>query len=301
MDSKDFLESILVGDQDESQHNFNNIMAEKISDALEVRKVELASGIMDEASDIDKLGKKYAKAEKDEAEKQDTYSKKYPGGNKQKEAAKAAFMKRFANEEVEQIVEISRETLKSYVKAANKQKTDITSKPQYQSKPGVGTHIDPRSGYTEKNRVPGKPMSRADSKTWNKRDVGQDIAKQKLNRTSQQVKVKATGEPTLSAKRQASFKFEEVEQVDEVTDTGTSDIQKDLAVHRTNLQKMNMASTEKSKVMTALKTHMQGRRLNMNQSTALLGYLGKAGGLGDVNASVRNKVLKQQSAKKDEV
>ena len=94
------------------------------------------------------------------------------------------------------------------------QKDDIHNKPRYQPKDTGKTHIDPKSGYREKTyKYPS--LSKKDSETWHKRDAGVETAKQKLNRMSQRVKVKATGEPTLSPKRQKSFAFEEVEQTDE--------------------------------------------------------------------------------------
>jgi hypothetical protein len=81
--------------------------------------------------------------------------------------------------------------------------------------------------------------------------------------------------------------------VNEVADADMVDPSKQLAAHRTNLQKMNMAPVEKSRVLSALKNHIAGKRLNIQQNTSLTGYLEKAGGLGGVSTAVRNKALKQ--------
>lgn len=118
-------------------------------------------------------------------------------------------------EEVEQVNELSRDLLKRYSKAAKLDADKIFDKPKYQTKYATGTHIDPKSGYSERNLADRVPLSKKDDIRTDKREVGQEIAKHKLSRVSQQVKVKADNQPTLSAKRQSSFKFEEVEQVDE--------------------------------------------------------------------------------------
>ena len=118
-------------------------------------------------------------------------------------------------EEVEQVNELSRDLLKRYSKAAKLDADKIFDKPKYRTKYATGTHIDPKSGYSERNLADRVPLSKKDDIRTDKREVGQEIAKQKLSRVSQQVKVKADNQPTLSAKRQASFKFEEVEQVTE--------------------------------------------------------------------------------------
>jgi hypothetical protein len=113
-------------------------------------------------------------------------------------------------EEVEQIDELSRGTLKAYVKAANQSINDIHNRNQ--PKPTGKIEIDPKSGHIEKVYTK-KTLSDKDREAWYKRDGNVERAKQKLNRTSQRVKVKATGEPTLSAKRQNN---EQVEQIDEL-------------------------------------------------------------------------------------
>jgi len=111
MNSKELLESIMVEEQDTVNDVFINLMAEKLSDALEVRKVELASEIMiDESAEFEKTAKKYAKAEKEDAEKEYSYGTKIKNTkqeNKRTADMKASFLKRFATEEVEQIDEAS--------------------------------------------------------------------------------------------------------------------------------------------------------------------------------------------------
>jgi hypothetical protein len=88
--------------------------------------------------------------------------------------------------------------------------------------------------------------------------------------------------------------------VDERAETvSENEASQQLAMHRTNLTKMGVASGDKSKVLSAIKSHLAGRKLNTTQSADLLGYLSQAGGLNNVSASVRNKAL--TAAKKDEV
>lgn len=53
MNSKDFLEALVVGEQEEAHSNFNDIMSSKLSDVLEVKKVEIASGLFGEEVDLD--------------------------------------------------------------------------------------------------------------------------------------------------------------------------------------------------------------------------------------------------------
>jgi hypothetical protein len=118
-------------------------------------------------------------------------------------------------EEAAQLVELSRALLQRYAKAAKANVDDILSQKKYQDRRAPGTHIDKRSGYEQENFKSGQPITRKDLRKIDSREGGKWTAKQKLSRVSQQVKVKADNQPTLSAKRQASFKFEEVEQVTE--------------------------------------------------------------------------------------
>lgn len=50
MENQNLVESVLVGDSEGAFESFNSIIAEKLADALEVRKVQIASGIMAEES-----------------------------------------------------------------------------------------------------------------------------------------------------------------------------------------------------------------------------------------------------------
>lgn len=136
--SKELVESIVVDDADAIVESFNAVMAEKIADALEVRRVELASGIMDEAVVVhDKDGNPVGRYKNIETAKLlkptsdgykhsqddrtfDKYSGKYPGGKKQRDADKDDFMKRFAKEEVEQIDEESAHSIVNDLKADGK-------------------------------------------------------------------------------------------------------------------------------------------------------------------------------------
>lgn len=126
-----------------------------------------------------------------------------------------AHKKADVKEEAAQLVELSRALLQRYAKAAKANVDDILSQKKYQNRRAPGTHIDKRSGYEQENFKSGQPITRKDLRKIDSREGGKWTAKQKLSRVSQQVKVKADNQPTLSAKRQASFKFEEVEQVTE--------------------------------------------------------------------------------------
>lgn len=48
MDSKNFLEAIITNDTEEASQSFVDIMNDKLSNALEVKKVEIASGLFAE-------------------------------------------------------------------------------------------------------------------------------------------------------------------------------------------------------------------------------------------------------------
>lgn len=58
MSTKNFLESIVDGETEQASTSFGELMAERISDALEVKKVEVASGLFgEEVESIDELKK----------------------------------------------------------------------------------------------------------------------------------------------------------------------------------------------------------------------------------------------------
>lgn len=46
MDTNDIVDAIMQGDQQQFQSAFNAVMAAKISDALDVKKVEIASNLV---------------------------------------------------------------------------------------------------------------------------------------------------------------------------------------------------------------------------------------------------------------
>jgi hypothetical protein len=54
MDPKNFLEAIITNDSEEATQTFVDLMNSKLSDALEVKKVEIASGLFDEAVRVKK-------------------------------------------------------------------------------------------------------------------------------------------------------------------------------------------------------------------------------------------------------
>lgn len=104
-------------------------------------------------------------------------------------------------EEVEQVDELSRGLLNRYKKAAEKQVADKMS--QFDKKHPVryrkGTHVVPGIGRF-RNTAPPTPYSNDIYDLKRKRDSGSHMATQKLSRYSQQVKIKANNEPTLSVK-----------------------------------------------------------------------------------------------------
>lgn len=224
MDPKNFLEALVVGEQEQAADSFSTLMQNKLSDALEVKKVEVASGIFGES--------------------------------------------------VEQIDEISNKTLKSYMNKAWKDsdKNRNSAKKLLQKNSGP---FDLEKASTKLNKAVArrKNIDTAMSK------LGKSMYPSAVN--VKDIKVAGTNE--------------EVEQVDEVLEPGSAaNAAKQMTLHRTNLQKMQMDPLERSKIMSALKSRVSGKRLNMQQNVALTGYLERAGGLSNVPAAVRNKALKQQ-------
>lgn len=359
--NKDFIESIIAGQQDEATQSFNDIMSEKLADALEVRKVEIASGIMvgeevesiDEDATIRAWTNVHTKGSKAQQQKLDTVHAKNPkyqefkkslgtttsAAKADKPAAKTAVaasapakespglaMRRINAERTKRAMELGKAHQTSGVGAAG---TSANQSP-LEKKLSAVTDKKPTTA------LGATPAERISALAKNKKQVGRGEEMkeevEQIEEKSDQARRNKTFKNMMDASRGARWKREnkmgrEVvaglgddkhktpqaqnkaigralrseENVSEVAEPGTTDNAKQLALHKRNLQVMNMAPTERSRVMTALKTHLAGRRLNVNQSSSLLGYLGKAGGLGDVNASVRNKVLKQGASKKDEV
>ena len=127
----------------------------------------------------------------------------------------ANYMNGEMNEEFEQIDELSRGLLNRYKKAAEKQVDDAMTKHNMDTTGnphgivyGSGTHYDSKSGMHVQNAYI-NPFPKQIYDLKDKRDLGRDVATQKLSRVSKQVKIKADNEPTLSAKRQSSFSFDE--------------------------------------------------------------------------------------------
>ena len=369
MSTDKFLESLITGDTDETSTEFNSLMAEKITDAMEVAKVEVASGLF-AVNELDKS-------------KLSAYSKK----------SKA---KKIANEEVEQIDELKSKTLANYIKQASH---DVTTK-------GALTRQfsnDARAAYKDQDfrtaSRKGELSDKTFNKSWERRKFIAKAADKLAARTNEEVEqidendalthelrhesgkllkigdtvkdfrgnlhkitgfsaprnsassgrvhtdsgsfypsvidakivakgsvaegvyLGSDGNPTTADKAKTHSMFaakvaakkhggtvkqdyqgtkyivklpEEVEQIEEVADAAMQDPTKLMQAHRMNLQKMNVDSVEKSKVLAALKNHIAGKRLNLAQNTALTGYLERAGGLGNVSASIRNKALKQK-------
>lgn len=127
----------------------------------------------------------------------------------------ANYMDSELDEEVEQIEELSRGLLNRYRKAAEKQVDDAKTKHNMDTTGnrqgivyGSGTHYDAQSGMHVQNAY-FNPYPKHIYDLQDKRDSGRYVAAQKLSRVSKQVKIKADNEPTLSAKKQSSFSFDE--------------------------------------------------------------------------------------------
>lgn len=116
----------------------------------------------------------------------------------------------------EQIDELSRGLLNRYKKAADQNVHYLAHQKVVDSRKYTGRVYKDRDGYDTHEYTQTNP-SADDRRRIASRNDGIELANQKLSRTSRYAKIKAGGQPTISAKRQQSFKFEEVEQVNELS------------------------------------------------------------------------------------
>jgi hypothetical protein len=321
--SKELVESIVVDDADAIVESFNAVMAEKIADALEVRRVELASGIMDEAVVVhDKDGNPVGRYKNIETAKllkptsdgykhseddglSNKYSGKYPGGNKQKEADKAAFMKRFAKEEAEQVDEVSKNLLGRYgskaVRAhlaaksagdtgtANKRAAGVNlasakSFPgQYKNSPDKAKVAATNEEAEQIDEVQAISKVNTSLKRWNK--YKKNAATKKVGYPTAKMGANAAESGVNSLKRgREMLRQEEAEQVaEDMTDSAKLSV---------------MKTPNKAAALTALARYKKVggdiNKLSPGHRSLVAGYLEKAGGIGSLGNSIQRKVLKPQ-------